>query len=412
MNKRVTDCVDFYQGNSPGELVKQYGSPLYVYNERIFREKCKTMKNLSPYSKFLVNYAIKSNSNLTLMAIAKEEGLKADVSSAGEIVAALAAGYKPKDLFFISNNISREEMKFAIDKNVTLSVDSLSQLETYGRLNRGGKIAVRFNTGIGGGHHEKVVTGGDDTKFGILTAYVPEVKELLREYELNLVGINHHIGSQFAQELYIDGVAELLNIARQFDTLEFIDFGGGFYIPYHKQEGEKPYDLNPIGKSLAEHMEKFSAEYGKDLTCMIEPGRYISAESGILLGTVHAVKKIGNNNYAGTDMGFSVFARPTLYDSHHDIEVYHSNEISETEEVISIVGNQCESGDYIANKRLLPSLKEDDIIGVLDTGAYGYSMSSQYNQRLRPAEIMIKNDNTIKLIRRRDTYEDLMRNME
>ncbi|MCL2248002.1 MAG: diaminopimelate decarboxylase [Oscillospiraceae bacterium] len=412
MSERVTNSVDFYQGNNPQDLIRQYGSPLYVYNERVFREKCKTMKTLCPYSGFRVNYAIKANSNLTLMAIALEEGLKADVSSAGEIVAALAAGYKADDLFFIANNISEDEMKFAIDKNVILSVDSLSQLETYGRINRGGKIAVRFNTGIGGGHHEKVVTGGDDTKFGILTAYVPEVKALLSKYELQLVGINHHIGSQFAQELYIDGVVTLLNIAREFDTLEFVDFGGGFYIPYHKQDGEKAFDLKPVGKSLAEHMQKFSAQYGKELVCMIEPGRFIAAECGVLLGTVHAVKKLGAVNYAGTDMGFSVFARPTLYDSHHDVEVYRDGEITGAEVLVNIVGNQCESGDYIANKRLLPPLKERDVLGVLDTGAYGFSMSSQYNHRQRPAEVLIRVDGSVKLIRRRETYEEMLVNMQ
>jgi len=411
MTRTVTDSVNFYQGNNPLELAEKYGSPLYVYNERIFREKCKAMKSLCPYPGFRVNYAIKANSNLTLMAIAHDEGLTADVSSAGEIVAALEAGFKPQDLFFIANNISKEEMKFAVDKGVILSVDSLSQLETYGRLNRGGKIAVRFNTGIGGGHHERVVTGGDDTKFGILTAYVPEVKNILSKYDLKLVGLNHHIGSQFAQELYINGVQTLLNIAREFDSLEFVDFGGGFYIPYHKQDGEKAFDLKPVGESLAEHMQKFSTEYGKELVCMIEPGRYISAESGVLLGTVHAVKTVGETKYAGTDMGFSVFARPTLYDSHHDIEVYRDGEIGEAKEVINIVGNQCESGDYIANGRLLPVLQENDILGVLDTGAYGYSMSSQYNHRQRPAEVLIRTDGSVKLIRKRETYEDLLVNM-
>ncbi|MCL2279360.1 MAG: diaminopimelate decarboxylase, partial [Oscillospiraceae bacterium] len=203
----------------------------------------------------------------------------------------------------------------------------------------------------------------------------------------------------------------LLNIAREFDSLEFVDFGGGFYIPYHKQDGEKAFDLKPVGESLAEHMQKFSAEYGKELVCMIEPGRYISAESGVLLGTVHAVKTVGETKYAGTDMGFSVFARPTLYDSHHDIEVYRDGKIGEAKEVINIVGNQCESGDYIANRRLLPVLQENDILGVLDTGAYGYSMSSQYNHRQRPAEVLIRTDGSVKLIRKRETYEDLLVNM-
>jgi len=402
----------FFQGHSPQSLVKKYGSPLYVYNEGIFREKCQNMMNLCTYPNFRVNYAIKANTNLTLMAIAREEGLRADVSSAGEIVAALAAGFLPKDILFIANNISKDEMKFAIDMGITISVDSLSQLETYGRINFGGKIAVRFNTGIVGGHHEKVITGGDNTKFGMLADYMLDVKNLLNKYNLRLVGINHHIGSQYAQELYINGAKVLLDIAREFDDLDFIDFGGGFCIPYHKQQGEKAFDLKPIGQELSEHMQDFSTRYGKELMCIIEPGRYICAESGVLLGTVHAVKQVGTTKYAGTDMGFSVFARPTLYESHHDIEIYRHGGVGDAKEVINIVGNQCESGDYIAKERFVPVIKEGDVLGVMDAGAYGYSMSSQYNHRPRPAEILIRKDGSLKLIRRRDSYEDMLLNMQ
>jgi len=407
----VSKTNNFFQGHDPNNLVKEYGSPLYVYNERIFREKCKHMMTLCPYSRFSVNYAIKANTNLTLLNIACNEGLKADVSSAGEIVAALAAGYLPDDILFIANNICEEEMKFAIDRGVLISVDSLSQLETYGKINYGGKIAVRFNTGIGGGHHEKVVTGGDNTKFGVLMKYIPNVKQILKMYDLKLVGINHHIGSQYVEDLYIEGAKVLLNVARSFDNLDFIDFGGGFYIPYNKQQGEVAIDIRPIGEKLATLMQNFSAEYGKEVTCIIEPGRFICAESGVLLGTVNAVKHNGAAKYVGTDIGFSVLARPTLYDAHHDIEVYNHDTGNE-KEVTNIVGNQCESGDYIAKERLMPILKEKDIIGVLDAGAYGYSMSSQYNHRPRPAEVLICNDGKLKLIRRRDSYEDMLTNMQ
>lgn len=411
---QVTDSTNFFQEYNPRNIIEQYGSPLYVYNERIFREKCHSMMNLCPYPGFRVNYSIKANSNLTLMAIAHEEGLKADVSSAGEIVAALAAGYAPEDILFIANNISADEMKFAVERDVTLGVDSLCQLEDFGEINPGGRIAVRFNTGIGGGHHEKVVTGGDDTKFGIMPDYIPAVKNLLSRYNLKLTGINHHIGSQYAEDLYITGAQALLDVARMFDDLDFIDFGGGFYIPYHKQQGERATDLKPIGKSLAGLMQDFCVEYGKELICMAEPGRYISAESGVLLGTVHSVKQIGEAKYAGTDMGFSVFARPTLYDAHHDVEVYRCGDadIGDITEKINIVGNQCESGDYIAKGRLMPVLSKGDILGVLDTGAYGYSMSSQYNYRPRPAEVLIRMDGSLQLIRRRDTFEDMLANMQ
>ena len=424
MKTPITAAMNFYQGHDPAALTAAYGSPLYVYNENIFRQRCRDMKNLSNYPRFKVNYAIKANTNLTLLRIAKEEGLAADISSPGEAVAALAAGFTPQDLFFIANNISPSEMAFAIERGITLSLDSISQLETYGKLNSGGEIALRFNGGVGGGHHQNVITGGDNTKFGIRAAYIPEVKTLLAKYRLRLVGINQHTGSQNSEDLYLSGVDELLSIARQFENLEFIDFGGGFSIPYNKQNGEAPTDLAYLGRELTRHMESFAYEYGKPLTFMVEPGRYICAESGVLLGTVHAVKQNGAATYAGTDLGFNVLARTTLYDAHHDIEVYRSNQYENAPrhisaivnaadglETISIVGNQCESGDYIAKARLLPPVYEGDIIGVLDAGAYGYSMSSQYNHRQRPAEVLITESGEVKQIRRRDTYEDMLVNM-
>jgi len=367
------------------------------------------MKNLTSYPNFRVNYAIKANTNLTLLGIAKEEGLHADVSSPGEAIAALKAGFTPDDLFFIANNISAEEMSFAIERGITLSLDSISQLETYGKLNPGGKIALRFNGGVGGGHHENVITGGDKTKFGIRAVFIPEVKALLDKYNLQLIGINHHFGSQNPEELYLAGVEELLSIARHFENLEFIDLGGGFSIPYHKQKGEAPMNLAYLGQTLTKYLTDFTKEYGKPLTYMIEPGRYISAECGVLLGTVHSIKQNGETKFAGTDLGFSVLVRTTLYEAHHDIEVYNSSEGPLTP--ISIVGNQCESGDYIAKSRPLPPIKEGDILGILDAGAYGYSMSSIYNHRPRPAEVLIKKDGELIQIRRRDTYEDMLANM-
>ena len=408
----------FTEKITPRLLVETFGSPLYVYSERIFREKCHAMLAFCPYRPFAVNYAIKANSNLSLLQIAREEGLRADVSSPGEALAALAAGFPPQDVFFIVNNAAPQELTFAIEKGLPVSVDSLSQLETYGRLLGAGHprrdICVRFNTGIGAGHHKKVVTGGDDTKFGIVPKDIPRVKALLATYNLRLAGINHHIGSQYAQEMYIVGAKALIDIARQFEGLDFLDFGGGFYIPYHKEEGERPFDLQPVGAELARLMQDFCATYGRPLTCMIEPGRFIAAECGVLLGTVHAVKQIGANHYAGSDIGFSVLARPTLYDAHHDIQVFPLEGIAATAppRIANIVGNQCESGDYIAKNRALPPLSEGDIIAVQDAGAYGYSMASQYNMRPRQAEVLITQGGETRLIRRRDTPEDMLKNMQ
>jgi len=404
--------TNFYGKNTPAELVKEFGSPLYVYNEKIFRERCREMKNLVTYPHFKPNYSIKANSNLHLLKIALEEGMSADAMSPGEIFVLEKAGFSKENIFYISNNVSADELKFAIDRGITVSIDSLSQLELFGKINRGGSLSIRFNSGVGAGHHEKVVTGGKKTKFGINIDKVDKVKEILERYDLKLIGINQHIGSLFMEgSKYVESVHYLLDLAKQFKDLEFIDMGGGFGIPYNKQAGEERLDLKALGQKLDKVLFDFSKEYGRELTFKIEPGRYISAECASIIGTVNSVKLNYETTFVGTDVGFNVLVRPAMYDSHHDIEVYSDTPSNETK-AVTVVGNICESGDILAKDRVLPVCKEGDLIGVMDAGAYGFSMSSNYNNRLRPAEVLIQQDGTPRLIRRRDTFEDLVRNFE
>ena len=409
LNPEVTDAGNFYMGISPVELAEKYGSPLYVYNENILRERCREMKSLIDYKNFKVNYSAKANSNVHLLKIIREEGLDIDAMSPGEILAELKAGFKPEQIFFISNNVSAWEMKFAVERNIKISVDSLSQLELYGKTNPGGKVAVRINPGVGAGHHKSVITGGSDTKFGINVEYLPQIMEILKKYNLSIDGINTHIGSLFMEgSPYIKAAETVLAFAKNFDDLDFADFGGGYGIPYRKQEGEARLDLKEMGARLSALVHKFVAEYGKEIAVKIEPGRYITAECGVALGTVHAVKHNGAAKYAGTDIGFNALARPVMYDAYHEIEVYRgSDKKSEKDEVITIVGNICETGDVLAKDRKLPQIFEEDIIGVLDAGAYGFVMSSSYNQRPRAAEVLICADGSVKVIREREKLEDL-----
>jgi diaminopimelate decarboxylase len=402
----------FFGNTDPVQLSEKFGTPLYVYNENILRNRCRDLKGLIGYSNFKVNYSLKANSNLELIKIVRSEGLRADAMSPGEIYINLLAGYEPHEILYISNNVNEEEFSYAINAGVKISVDSISQLEMYGRINPGGKVAFRVNPGVGAGHHEKVVTGGQKTKFGIELGGIPDVKRISREYDLKIIGINQHIGSLFMEsETYLKSAGSILSIASQFDDLEFIDLGGGFGIPYNKQSGQPRLDLRELGGKLSEVISTWITEYGKEIEIKIEPGRYVVAESGILLGKVNAIKTNYNIKYIGTDLGFNVLVRPVMYDSHHDIEIYRKNdELSLKEETVSVVGNICETGDIIAKDRGLPEIFENDILGVLDSGAYGYSMSSNYNNRLRPAEILIASDGNPRLIRRRDTIDDLVRN--
>lgn len=409
---KVSSEKKFFGNTDPVELSEKYGTPLYIYNENILRKRCRDLKGLISYPNFTVNYSPKANSNLELLKIVRSEGLRVDAMSPGEIYLNMLAGYKPEEILFISNNVSEDEFRYAINAGVKISVDSVSQLETFGRISPGGKVAFRVNPGVGAGHHEKVTTAGQKTKFGIEMKSIPEVKRIIKEYNLKLIGINQHIGSLFMDsDAYLESTGNILSIAMQFEDLEFLDLGGGFGIPYKKQSDQPRLDLKKLGGELSGIILSWVKDYGKAIEFKIEPGRYIVAESSILLGKVHAIKTNYKTKYIGTDLGFNVLMRPVMYDSHHDIEIYRKTGTSSVkEETVSIVGNICETGDIIAKERKLPEINENDIIGVLDSGAYGYSMSSNYNCRLRPAEVLIGADDNPRLIRRRDTLDDLVRN--
>ena len=403
--------MNFFGTTTPRQLAEKYGTPLYVYNETVLRTRCRELKNLLPYPNFKVNYSAKANTNLTILRIVHDEGLLVDAMSPGEITIELKAGFKPSEILYICNNVSDEEMRFAIDAGVGTSVDSLSQLERYGQLNNGGKVALRINPGVGAGHHEKVITGGKNTKFGIDPNYLDNIKHLLSQYRLRLAGLNHHIGSLFlTPDTYIEAATFLLDFAANFPGIEFIDFGGGFGIPYRKKNGEQRLDLDALGNRLQQVIDDWVHRTGLTPMIKVEPGRYIVAESGILLGQVHSIKTNGIRKYIGTDIGFNVLARPIMYNAYHEIEVYHDDhQETDASEVVTIVGNICETGDILAKDRSLPAITEGDILGILDAGAYGMVMSSNYNCRLRPAEVLITTEGDAVLIRKRDELEDLFR---
>ena len=354
-----TDSINFYGGHSPLDLAQQFGTPLYVYNETVLRQRCRELKALSSLPGFGVNYSVKANTNPVLLRIIREEGLVVDAMSPGELYMDQLAGFTADEILYISNNISEDELRNAVRHGVLISVDSLSQVETLGRVNPGGKVMVRFNPGIGAGHHAKVVTAGKETKFGVSPELLDDLFAILKKYDLHLAGINQHIGSLFMEaDGYIAAAEVLLHLAERLpadvlEKLEVIDFGGGFGIPYHKYEDQPRLDMD--------------------------------------------------------DLGFNVLVRPAMYDSFHDVEVYRQGAQGPDTETVeqSVVGNICESGDILAKNRQLPLLHEGDVLGVLDAGAYGFVMSSSYNQRCRAAEILIQADGSVRLIRRRETLEDL-----
>ena len=408
-----TDSVNFYGQEDPRELVARFGSPLYVYNENILRSCCRDLTGLSSHPGFRVNYSAKANTNPSLLKIIRSEGCVVDAMSPGELHVNRLAGFTKAELTYVCNNVSAEELKNAAEHCDVVSVDSLAQLELFGQAVPGGRVMVRFNPGIGAGHSDKVVTGGKKTKFGVDPDMLPEVQKIVERYSLQLVGVNQHIGSLFMEAgPYLDAVNVLLAMAEKLLALgyplEVIDFGGGFGMPYRKYEGQSRMDMQALGKGLHDCLCAWTEKTGYKGRFFVEPGRYVVAECGLVLGTVHATKNNGPHLFAGTDIGFTVLARPMLYDAFHDVEIYRENGQPDSETVDqTIVGNICESGDILAKDRALPRIEQGDVIAMLDAGAYGFVMASTYNHRLRPAEVLIGADGKARLIRRRETLDDL-----
>lgn len=409
--EKIFDFKEVFEENAPQELCRTFGSPLYVYNESILRERCRELKAAFPEPLFEINYSTKANSNPQVLKVVREERFNVDAMSPGEILVEMEAGFPSSQILFICNNVSEAEMKFAIERNVTISVDSIFQLERFGLLNPGGRVAVRINPGEGAGFHENTVTAGTKTKFGIPEMDHDEMRKVAEKYELTIVGLNQHIGSNFLEgEDYVGGVRRMLKIAESFQDLEFIDFGGGFGIPYEEAEEKQRLDLAQLGVAVGKVVTEWQQKTGYTGKFKVEPGRYVAAEAGVLLGTVHSVKKSFDKVYIGTDLGFNVLQRPVMYDAYHAVTAFSSEgEVSGEKMTASIVGNICETGDYIAKERNLPVSQPGDIIAVANAGAYGLVMASNYNMRLRPAEIMIDSDGQPKLIRRRDNFTDLLR---
>lgn len=415
-----TDSIQFFGNTNPHALLEAFGSPLYVYNENVLRQSCRALKGLSSHPGYGVNFSVKANANPAILRIVREEGLVVDAMSPGELYLDQLAGFGTDEILYISNNNSREEMANALAHGVLMSVDSLAQLERLGQLHPGGRVMVRFNPGIGAGHSAKVITGGPKTKFGISPDVLKDVFSQLEKYHLSLAGVNQHIGSLFMEAKgYLDAAKVLLDLIDTFPekyrkTLEVIDFGGGFGIPYHKYEGEARLDMEDLGSHLHELIHAWSERTGYKGRFLVEPGRYVVAESGIVLGRVQAVKENAGHRFVGTDIGFNVLMRPVMYDSFHDVEIYRAGGVVTQETTVlsqTITGNICESGDILAKARELPAMQEGDVVGILDAGAYGFSMSSSYNQRQRPAEVLITSTGAARLIRRRETLEDLARSI-
>jgi diaminopimelate decarboxylase len=399
-------------GISCEDLVQEFGSPLYVYNGDIFREKFNLLKNAFDYPKVNIYYACKSNTNINVMKIFRELGSKIDTVSPGEIFVALKAGFGPEDLLYTPNNPTLDELKYASDRNVMVTAGSLEVMKQYARLNGRKDICVRVNPDIGFGHHNHCITGGPGSKFGIYFNQMDEAISLAASLGLEIKGIHAHIGSGILKvDQFIEAMDMVLKSAGKINDLDFVDFGGGIGVPYRPEEA--PFDLEAFGIKASEFMMDFSDGYGSQLEFNFEPGKYLTAEAGYLLITATNKKETPSYRFVGTDSGFNHLIRPILYGSYHHI-LNCSNPEGEPEDVL-IAGNICESGDLFTTSpdgpqpRKMPEVRIGDILAITNAGSYGFAMSSNYNSRPRPAEVLVE-DGKARLIRKRETFEDLIRN--
>jgi len=384
-------------GLSAEDLIKQYGSPLYVYDAAIIERQYASLVHTITYPKLKIHFACKSNTNVEILKLLKKAGSGIETVSPGEILAAEKAGFAAKDIVFTSSNISREELAWVMKKGIIVNLDSLIQLKLWGEMNPHSTISIRLNQGIGAGHHKMNITGGPDSKFGIDLQQVDEVKKIAKKYHLIITNLHQHIGSGILDEgMFMKAMEKLLETAMHFSDLAYLDFGGGFGVPYHPTD--KPLAMESLGGKITNRLNTFMKAYGRELSVKFEPGRYLVAESGFLLTTVVDVKKTPSKIFVGIDSGFNHFIRPMMYGSYH--AVVNASRVIGKQENVWVVGNICESGDIFGKNRLITKCTEGDILAIANTGAYGYTMASDYSSRPKPAEVLIE-DGKARLIRER-----------
>ncbi len=394
----------YFGGVRAEELVGRHGSPLYVYEEEVIRRKYAELVNGIKSEKLKIYYACKANTNVHILRLLKDLGAGLEAVSEGEVLAALKAGFTADRIMFSCDNITEEELCFLVRKRIQVNIDSLSQLEKYGRLNSGGAVGIRVNQGIGAGHHHHVITGGVSSKFGIYHSQLNEAKRIADRRNLVISGIHQHIGSNILdQSIFLRAMKAILDTAGKFDGLKYINFGGGLGIPY--RPGERPLDMKQLGSRIVAVFERFCKGYGSKPEMIFEPGRYLVCEAGALLVRVTDIKQNPGKKFVGVDSGFNHLIRPTLYGSYHPI--INAGNLKGKIEKVSIAGNICESGDIFASDRPLPACREGDMLAILNAGAYGFSMSSNYNTRPRPVEVMASKGRSW-VIRKREKAKDII----
>lgn len=385
------------------KLVEKYGSPLYVYEgEVIVRQILKLRSAFSGFNPRIL-YAAKALNNPAILKLIRQQGCGIDAVSPFEIELALMAGFEPESILFSPSNPQFFDLEAARKIGVHVNIESLQHLKTWGRVVRSAyPVFIRINPHIQAGGNIKIQTGHIDSKFGISIFQLPEILEVVQKFGIDVEGLHVHTGSEFLDsDVFLQGARLLFDAAREFPKLKFLDFGSGFKV------SNKPGDLETPVADLGEKLGRLihdASEKREPIEIWFEPGKYLVMEAGTLLTTVTTIKPTPTSLFVGVDTGLNHLLRPMMYDAYHTIENLSSQ--AENSHVYSIVGNICET-DTLGYNRLLPDTVEGDILAIRNSGAYGYSMASQYNARPRPAEVLIWKGKDY-LIRRREELSDLI----
>lgn len=388
------------------QLAEEFGSPLYVYDaEKIQSQYLRLEKAFSKVNHLRINYAVKALSNISILKLLKQMGSGLDTVSIQEVRLGLLAGFSPEMIIYTPNGVSMEEIETVAALGVQINIDNLSILEQFGTKHPTTPVCIRINPHVMAGGNSNISVGHIDSKFGISIHQMPHLLRIVENTGMHINGIHMHTGSDILDiEVFLYAAEILFEVATQFEYLEFLDFGSGFKVPYKKDDIQT--DVEELGKKLTKRFNAFCAQYGRDLTLTFEPGKFLVSEAGFFVAKVNVVKQTTSTVFAGIDSGFNHLIRPMLYGSHHHIE--NISNPKGKERFYSIVGYICETDTFASNRRI-PEIKEGDLLCFRNAGAYCYSMSSNYNSRVRPAEVLWY-EGKGHLIRERETFEDIIRN--
>lgn len=389
-------------------IAKELGSPVYVYDAHKIESQYKRLTSaFNKVKNVKINYAVKALSNISILKFMNKLGAGLDTVSIQEVKLGLVAGYKPEDIIYTPNGVSLQEIEDVAKLGAQINIDNLAILEQFGNAHPDIPVCIRINPHVMAGGNTNISVGHIDSKFGISIHQTPHILRIVKNTGMRINGIHMHTGSDILDiEVFLYASEILFETAKHFKDLDFIDFGSGFKVPY--KEGDIETDIEEFGEKLTTRFKAFCKNYGKELTLAFEPGKFLVSEAGYFLTKVNAVKQTTSTVFAQVDSGFNHLIRPMLYGSQHEI-INISNENGK-QRFYSVVGYICET-DTFANNRRINEINDGDILAFKNAGAYCFTMASNYNSRYRPAEVLWYNDKA-HLIRKRETFDDLLANQE